>query len=247
MTTSTLASTREPASTAHVPGTITIAPSLLSSDFARLADELARIEAAGGDWHHVDVMDGHFVPNLTIGPPVVRSIHEASSIPLDVHLMIERPWEWGEAYAKAGAHVLTFHLEACANPDEVRRTIAAYRAAGVPKVGISIKPETRAEPLEDYFAELDLILVMSVAPGFGGQAFQEDTLEKVARLRELGWTGFLEMDGGIAPQTVERSAEAGCDTFVAGSAVYNPPDAAEAIRTLRQGAESGWNRRRNRG
>lgn len=222
-------------------GSFIIAPSLLSSDFARLADELARIEAGGADWHHVDVMDGHFVPNLTFGPPVVKAIAGASSIPLDVHLMIERPWEWAENYAQAGSHVLTFHLEACANHDEVQRTIDAFRAAGIPKVGISIKPETRAEALERWFDALDLVLVMSVAPGFGGQSFQEESLQKVACLRTLGWQGLLEMDGGIAPATIERCAAAGCDTFVAGSAVYGPPDAGQAILALREGAERGRN------
>ncbi|MEX1024369.1 MAG: ribulose-phosphate 3-epimerase [Planctomycetota bacterium] len=213
-----------------------VAPSLLSADFARLAEELARIEAAGADWHHVDVMDGHFVPNLTLGPPVVQAIHGASGLPLDVHVMIERPWDWGGAFAEAGAHVLTFHYEACANTDEIERTLDAFRDAGVPKIGISIKPETRAEPLEPFFDRVDLILVMSVSPGFGGQAFQDDVLPKVRRLRALGWQGRLEMDGGIAPDTIRRCVEAGCDTVVAGSAVYGPPDAKAAIEALRREA-----------
>ncbi|MEW6073909.1 MAG: ribulose-phosphate 3-epimerase [Planctomycetota bacterium] len=214
-----------------------IAPSLLSCDFARIADEVARVERSGGDWHHVDVMDGHFVPNLTIGPPVVRRIHAIARLPLDVHLMIEEPGRWASDYAAAGAHVLTFHVEACRTASEVRATIAAFRAAGVPQVGIALKPDGALERIRPYLDEVDLVLVMSVYPGFGGQEFHPQVLPRVRELRAAGWTGLVEMDGGLSAETVARCAAAGADVLVAGSALFGAPDMATAIDRFRAAAE----------
>ncbi|MEM7308142.1 MAG: ribulose-phosphate 3-epimerase [Planctomycetota bacterium] len=216
---------------------ITIAPSLLSCDFARIADEVARVEASGGDWHHVDVMDAHFVPNLTIGPPVVKSIHAAAGAPLDVHLMISEPRRYAADFARAGAHVLTFHAEVCANTGEMRDTIAAFRDAGVERVGIAVNPDTPIERIADVLGEVELVLVMSVFPGFGGQSFIEDVLAKTAWLRERGYTGHVEMDGGLNHETLPRCAAAGADVLVAGSAIFGADDMAETIAAFRRSAE----------
>ena len=164
---------------------ITIAPSLLSCDFARIGEETRRVEACGADWLHVDVMDGHFVPNLTIGPPIVAAIDSVAKAPLDVHLMITNPLEFAEAYAQAGADVLTFHWEAARDTTGAREVIRAFRDQDVPKVGISINPDTPVQVLADVLDEVDLVLVMSVFPGFGGQSFIADTLEKTRWLSAL--------------------------------------------------------------
>ncbi|HED65483.1 MAG TPA: ribulose-phosphate 3-epimerase [Planctomycetes bacterium] len=217
---------------------IVIAPSLLSCDFARIAQEVARVEEAGADWHHVDVMDGHFVPNLTIGPPVVAKIHGAARLPLDVHLMITDPDAFAEPFARAGADTLTFHAEVRRETRAQRETIAAFRSAGVPRVGIAVNPDTEIEAVADVLDEVDMVLVMSVFPGFGGQSFLPHVLDKVRWLRRRGYDGRIEMDGGLNPETLPLCAAAGADTLVAGSAVFGAPDMTQRIREFRAGARA---------
>ena len=213
-----------------------IAPSILSADFARLAQEAAAVE--GADWLHVDVMDAHFVPNLTLGLPVVESLLRATDIPLDCHLMIEDPGRWAPPYAEAGAYNVTFHAEATDDPVAVARDI---RAAGA-KAGLSIKPGTPLDPYLEILRDFDTLLVMSVEPGFGGQSFIPQVLDKVARVRRLVDSGELsilvEIDGGINADTIEAAAEAGVDCFVAGSAVYGAADPGAAVEALRRQAGS---------
>ncbi|WP_422747629.1 ribulose-phosphate 3-epimerase [Mycobacterium sp. WMMD1722] len=211
-----------------------IAPSILAADFARLADETAAV--AGADWLHVDVMDNHFVPNLTLGLPVVESLLKATNIPMDCHLMIEHPARWAPPYAEAGAYNVTFHAEATDDPLAVARDI---RAAGA-KAGLAVKPGTAIEPYLEILRDVDTLLVMSVEPGFGGQKFIPEVLTKVATVRRLVDSGELtvlvEIDGGINADTIAAAAEAGVDCFVAGSAVYSAEDPAEAVRALRRSA-----------
>ncbi len=213
-----------------------IAPSILSADFARLADEVAAVE--GADWLHVDVMDAHFVPNLTLGLPVVESLLRVTDIPMDCHLMIDDPGRWAPGYAEAGAYNVTFHAEATDDPVAVGRDI---RAAGA-KAGLSIKPGTPLDPYLEILRDFDTLLVMSVEPGFGGQSFIPEVLDKVARVRRLVDSGELrilvEIDGGINADTIEAAAEAGVDCFVAGSAVYGAADPAAAVEALRRQAGS---------
>ncbi len=213
-----------------------ISPSILSADFARLADELARIEGAA-DWAHVDVMDNHFVPNLTLGLPVVEALLAATSLPVDCHLMIEDPDRWAPGYAEAGAGSVTFHVEAAAAPVRLARSI---RSAGA-RAGMALKPATPIEPYLDLLPELDMLLVMTVEPGFGGQGFLDVVLPKLRRCADAlrgrdDLDVWLQVDGGVSAETIERCAEAGADVFVAGSAVYGAEDPAAAVRALRERA-----------
>jgi len=212
-----------------------VAPSILAADFARLAEQMAAVGNA--DWVHVDVMDNHFVPNLTLGLPVVQSLLAATALPIDVHLMIEDPDRFAPAYAEAGAASVTFHAEAAAAPVRLARGL---RAAGA-RAGLGLKPMTPVEPYVDLLPELDLLLVMTVEPGFGGQSFLDLVLPKLRRCREAiagrELDVWLQVDGGVDALTVERCAEAGADVFVAGLAVYGADDPAKAVDGLREQAQ----------
>ncbi|MFB6725302.1 ribulose-phosphate 3-epimerase [Kribbella sp. NPDC056345] len=214
---------------------IQIAPSILAADFARLAEEAAAVSNA--DWLHVDVMDNHFVPNLTLGLPVVESLAKATDTPLDLHLMIEDPDRWAPGYVEAGASSVTFHVEACRAPIRTAREIRAKGA----RAAMALKPATPIEPYEDLLAELDMILIMTVEPGFGGQKFLDVCVPKIRRTKELldkhGLDLWIEIDGGVSAETIERCAEAGADVFVAGSAVYAADDPNAMVEKLRGLAE----------
>ena len=208
-----------------------IHPSILSADFARLAEEIERVHTA--DAIHVDVMDNHFVPNLTMGAPVVKAIRAATEKPLDIHLMIEDADRWAPDYADLGAESVTFHVEASGAPVRLAREL---RARGT-KASMALKPATPIEPYMDMLTELDMVVLMTVEPGFGGQSFLDLVLPKIRRARkaieDAGVPIALQVDGGVAPDTIERAAEAGADVFVAGSAVYSADDPAKAIDDLR--------------
>jgi ribulose-phosphate 3-epimerase len=209
-----------------------VAPSILAADFAHLADEVRAVEDAA-DWLHVDVMDNHFVPNLTIGLPVVQSLRAVTTLPFDVHLMIEDPRRWAPAYADAGAYNVTFHIEASDNPVSLAKDL---RAAGA-KAGLAIDRDTPVEPYLELLPHFDTLLIMTIKAGFGGQKFLPAMLDKVAAARRHALAGHLELrvevDGGIAEDTIGQAAEAGADAFVAGTAVYSAEDPAEAVRKLR--------------
>ena len=210
---------------------VQISPSILSADFANLQSALEAIRSA--DWAHVDVMDNHFVPNLTLGLPIVEALLKVSPIPIDCHLMIDDPDRWAPAYAEAGAGSVTFHIEAAHDPRALARNL---RHAGA-RAGMALKPATRWEPYEDLLPELDMVLVMTVEPGFGGQSFMADQLPKVRQVRQSvrrhGGQVWVQVDGGVSARTIEACAEAGADVFVAGSAVYGADRAADAVAELR--------------
>jgi ribulose-phosphate 3-epimerase len=210
-----------------------VAPSILSADFGRLADEVAAVTAAGADWIHVDVMDGHFVPPITIGPLVVRSVRKATSVPLDVHLMVEEPAKHIGEFVKAGADRLTVHVEACR---DVPETLRAIRTAGA-KVGLSLNPPTAMERVRPHLGLIDLLLVMSVNPGWGGQPFVPGSMERLAAARrmrqEAGADFLIEVDGGIYPSNAGEAVASGADVLVAGTAVFHDGDYGRAIRALR--------------
>jgi ribulose-phosphate 3-epimerase len=212
-----------------------IAPSILSADFAALGDAIARVEAAGADQLHVDVMDGHFVPNLTIGPPVIESIRKRTRLPLDVHLMIEEPDRWVETYVRAGADYLTVHVEACVH---LQRALAAIREAGA-KAGVALNPSTSPDSLQYVLDDLDLVLVMSVNPGFGGQSFIPGTYEKLRRLRArlADRPVLISVDGGVKADNAGPLAQAGATVLVAGSAVFGCQDPGAAVAALRSASE----------
>ncbi|WJQ08228.1 ribulose-phosphate 3-epimerase [Geobacillus stearothermophilus] len=213
---------------------IRIAPSILSADFARLAEEIRSVEEGGADWLHVDVMDGRFVPNITIGPPVVAAIRPVTKLPLDVHLMIADPDRYIPAFAKAGADIISVHAEACVH---LHRTIHFIKEQGV-KAGVVLNPHTPVETIRHIIADVDLVLLMTVNPGFGGQAFIPSVVPKIREVARLAGEQNkaldIEVDGGVNAKTAPLCAEAGANVLVAGSAIYNEADRAAAIRALRE-------------
>lgn len=212
---------------------VKIAPSLLAADFVQLARDVARVEAAGADWLHVDVMDGHFVPNLSIGLPVVKALSAVATRPLDVHIMITNPLEYAERYIQAGADVLTCHVET--EPE----ALGVIRAAGG-RAGLAVNPDTDITQVSDWLDQVDMVLVMSVHPGFGGQSFMPQVLSKIEWLRGQGFAGDVQIDGGISPATIGDAAAAGANVFVAGSAIFGSDDWQSTIQSMRDTAESRW-------
>src|ERR1700677_2473147 len=236
------ATARRPRSTLSTAMAVQISPSILSADFARLADEAAAVQRPA-DWVHVDVMENHFVPNLTLGLPVVEALLKHAALPIDCHLMIEDPDTYAPPYAEAGARNVTIHAAAAKAPV---RTFRAIRAAGA-RAGLAVNPGPAIEPYDDLLPELDMLLLMTVEPGFGGQKFLDLVLPKIARARAKVQARamvraretdiWLQVDGGVGAETIERCAAAGADVFVAGSAVYGADDPAKAVQALRAQAE----------
>lgn len=217
------------------PKTPVLAPSILSADFTRLGEQISACEQAGADWIHVDVMDSHFVPNLTFGPLILQACRRATTLPLDVHLMIEKPESMLEAFAQAGATRLTVHVETCPH---LHRTLEQIRELGV-LPGVTLNPSTPAIALKEILPLVDLVLVMTVNPGFGGQKFIEASLGKIAEIRqmldEIGSTAWLEVDGGVSVATLPRLRTAGADAFVAGNSVFNHQNGIQAgVSALRE-------------
>src|SRR5213595_360422 len=216
---------------------ILIAPSILAADFSRLADEVRRVEEAGADWIHCDIMDGHFVDNISFGPGIVATVRKLTTLPLDVHLMIEHPDHYLPRFVEAGANSITVHVESESKHD-VPQTLAAIRAAGC-SVGLTLNPATPFEAVAPFLQNIDLLLIMTVHPGFGGQAFRPEMMEKVRRAKEWrdanGGKLHIEVDGGIKPDTARTSIANGANILVAGTSIFRAPDYAAAIRDLRGG------------
>lgn len=213
---------------------VLVAPSILSADFSKLGEEIKAVEHAGADWIHIDVMDGHFVPNITIGPVVVSKIRKISDIFFDVHLMIENPGKYVEQFAKAGADLITIHAEAC---DDILSTINKVKDLGC-KVGVSINPETSLDVIKEIIQNVDLVLIMSVHPGFGGQGFIKDVLPKIKKTRDIiskiDKEIYLEVDGGINDKTAKTAVEYGADVLVAGNFVFTSASYKDVIQSLKQ-------------
>lgn len=221
-----------------MPVTPLISPSILSADFARLAEAVQMVEAAGADWIHVDVMDGHFVPNLTVGPPMVEALRRVTSLPLDVHLMMTNPDDFIPEFVDAGADLLTVHVEACPH---LHRTVQSIKERQV-KAGVSLNPATSVTTLEEILGEVDLVLVMSVNPGFGGQQFISSSLDKIRRIRTMmnnsRSSAHLEVDGGVNLTNVASVIQAGANVLVAGSAIFGSKNIPETIRQMRTAAQT---------
>lgn len=213
-----------------------IAPSILSADFSKLGEEIQDVEKGGADYIHVDVMDGHFVPNITIGPMIVRAIRPITSLPLDVHLMIENPETYIDEFADAGSDIITVHQEACPH---LHRTIQQIKSHGI-KAGVVINPATPAEAIKPVLQDVDLVLLMTVNPGFGGQSFISSVVPKIRQIaewrQELGLNFEIEIDGGVKPDTASICTAAGADVLVAGSAIYNHENREAAISAIREAA-----------
>lgn len=210
---------------------ILIAPSILSADFSKLGQEIKDVEKAGADWIHIDVMDGHFVPNITMGPVVVKSIRPITKLPLDVHLMIKKPQDYVESFVKAGADIVTFHIESETDPKEVIKLIRYFKK----KVGVSIRPKTDLKSIETILPMVDMVLVMSVEPGFGGQEFMPESLDKIEALRKI-FKKDIEVDGGIADGSAREVISKGANIIVAGTSVFGSKNYEEAIKKLRGGS-----------